>query len=147
MHNVQPLTPNAAKSRYHRRYREAEWFEGKKCLFFTYSYTFLRGNKRFILAVVRGSKIYFANLGWCADPAATLTTTRMCEVTTQRVNYVWILRRTEQTAYGRTPVSWCWNSEVGVIRVSDIIGLDHGVCNISIRISSQMQFLLYFLYF
>ena len=47
-------------NRWYQRYREAKWFEGKKCLFSTYPYTFLKGNLRFILAVVRGSKIYFA---------------------------------------------------------------------------------------
>ena len=37
-------------------------FEGNKCLFSTYSYTFLRGSLQFIPVVVRGGKIYFAAL-------------------------------------------------------------------------------------
>ena len=55
------LLSRAAKNQY-RWYREAKWFEGKKCLFSTYSYTLLRGNLGFILVVVQGSKIYFAAL-------------------------------------------------------------------------------------
>ena len=41
---------------------------GKKCLFSTLSYTFLMENLRFILVVVRGSKIHFAVLLWSDFP-------------------------------------------------------------------------------
>ena len=36
-------------------------FEGKKCLFSTYSYMFRKGNLQFILVVVRGSKNIFCS--------------------------------------------------------------------------------------
>ena len=65
----------AAKSwyRWYQRYREAKWFEGKQRLFSTYSYTFLSGNLRFILVVVRGSKICGHLMRFWLGQTATLS--------------------------------------------------------------------------
>ena len=91
----------AAKSLYHwyRRYKEAKWFEGKKCLFSTHFYTFLRANLRYILVVVRGSKIYFCS------PGSVWNGT--CNSPFQKFQFLWrvLIHNTPQGLKVLSPVS------------------------------------------